>query len=286
MNRQLKFVATVLSILIGNTLYAVGIVFFVLPGGLVTGGTTGIGLFVNRLLGLDLSVFVFGFNVLMFLIGWACLGWKFAATTVLSTFCYPVILSVLERFAGSFVISTDRILCVVFGGICIGLGLGVVIRAGASTGGMDIPPLVLNKLFHLPVSVMLYVFDILILAMQLMTHTWEEVLYGCLMVIIYTVVLDKCLMIGTSKVEIKVISAKYEEIRQAILQDIDRGVTLLSGKTGYLEQETNLVLSVVSTKEIPRTRRMIHDIDPQAFLVITRVSEVRGRGFTENKEYK
>lgn len=286
MNRQLKFITTILSILIGNALYTVGIVFFVLPNGLVTGGTTGIGLFVNRLFGMDLSLFVFGFNVLMFLIGWACLGWKFAATTVLSTFFYPIILNIMERLAGPFVISTDRILCVVFGGICIGLGLGVVIRAGASTGGMDIPPLVLNKLFHLPVSVMLYVFDILILVMQLITHTWEDVLYGALMVIVYTVVLDKCLMIGTSKVEIKVISAKHEEIRQAILQDIDRGVTLLSGRTGYLERETNLVLSVVSTKEIPRTRRMIHDIDPQAFMVITRVSEVRGRGFTENKEYR
>ena len=251
----------------GNIIYACGVAFFILPGGLITGGTTGIALFIQHLFGVPISTFVLCFNAVMFFMGLLVLGRKFAATT-------------------GFAITTDPVLCTVFGGLCIGTAIGIVIRTGASTGGMDIPPLVLNKLFRLPVSVTMYLFDFVILILQAFSCTGEEVLYGILLILIYTIVLDKCLMIGTEKVEIKVISHEHERIRQEVLQEIDRGVTILNGQTGYMRENTELVLSVVSSREVGRVRKLVHSIDSSAFLIISRVTEVRGRGFTQEKEYK
>lgn len=273
-------------VLFGNLLYACGIALFVLPGGLITGGTTGIALFVNHVTNIPISTFVFLFNTIMFLLGLFILGKKFAATTAISTFCYPLWLGFIQNLIGDYIITDDPVLCMIFGGFLIGASLGLVIRSGASTGGMDIPPLVLNKLFHIPISAMLYVFDLLILLLQAFHCSGEEILYGILLVLVYTIVLENFLMMGTSKVEVKVVSQKSDEIRKAILTQIDRGVTLLEGRTGYLQQDTEVLFSVVSTRELSRTRRLIHNIDSSAFLVISRVTEVRGRGFTEDKEYK
>ena len=112
-----------------------------------------------------------------------------------------------------------------------------MIRAGASTGGMDIPPLVLNRYFKIPVSKSIYVFDMLILLLQAFDSTGEQLLYGILLVIVYSVVLDKCLMLGTAKMQIKVVSEKIDEIRKAVLTDIDRGVTTnVKSETGYMER--------------------------------------------------
>lgn len=286
LKRMLPYLRDVLIIIAGNILYACGVAFFILPGGLITGGTTGIALFVNHMTGLPISVFVLCFNAAMFCLGLAVMGKKFAATTVLSTFVYPIALETIQRLSGDYVLTTDPVLCTVFGGLCIGVSIGVVVRTGASTGGMDIPPLVLNRLFRLPVSATMYVFDLIILLMQAFACTGEEVLYGILLILIYTVVLDKCLVIGTGKMEIKVISRESERIRREILGEIDRGVTILNGKTGYLQENTEVVLSVVSNRELARVRKLIHQVDSSAFLIISRVTEVRGRGFTQEKEYR
>ncbi len=178
------------------------------------------------------------------------------------------------------------LLCTIYGVRCIGLAIGIVIRAGASTGGMDIPPLILNKYFKLPVSTMIYLFDMIILLLQAVRSSGEEVLYGLLLVIIYTLVLDKCLLYGQNKIQIKIISEKNEEIRQAILQDIDRGVTLMKGIKGYSGEPTDMVLTVISNRELAKVERLVHDIDDNAFVIVNQVSEVSGRGFTKAKKYE
>lgn len=272
-------------VILGNCLYAFGVAMFILPGGLITGGTTGIALFVNELTGVPVSAFVLLFNTLMFLVGLFVFGWKFAANTIVSTFSYPIALELITQLLGGYVMTEDLILCTVFGGICIGAAIGIVIRAGASTGGMDIPPLVLNRYFKIPVSRSIYVFDMLILLLQAAGSTGEQILYGILLVIIYSVVLDKCLMLGTAKMQIKVISGKIEEIRQAVLTDIDRGVTMLKSETGYMKQDTEMLLTVVSMRELARTEKLIHTVDEDAFVIINRVSEVSGRGFSSKKQY-
>ncbi len=151
---------------------------------------------------------------------------------------------------------------------------------------MDIPPLVLNRYFRIPVSVSLYVFDFIILLGQVFYNPVERVLYGILLVLIYTMVLDKLILMGTTRTEVQVVSKKTEEIRQAILEQLDRGVTMLSGRTGYLDEETQMIFSVISNRELPLAEKIIRQIDPESFMVVSRVSEVRGRGFSMNKEYR
>ncbi|MBU5431363.1 YitT family protein [Intestinimonas sp. MSJ-38] len=270
----------------GNLLYALTIKLFVLPTGLVMGGTTGLGLTANYLTGVPISAFVLAFNMVMLLLGLCVLGRRFAATTLLSSFIYPLALEFWQRLLGDYVLTKDVMLCTLFAGLGVGVSLGLVIRAGASTGGMDIPPLILNRLFRAPVSVCMYFFDVCILLSQGLFQSPEKLLYGVVLVMIYTMVLDKMLLMGTSRIEIKVVSEKSEEIRQAILQDLNRGVTLIQTESGYLRQNAQLVLSVLSSRELPKAEKLIHQIDPECFLMVSRISEVKGRGFSMQKKYR
>lgn len=275
-----------ISIVAGNFLYALTVHLFLVPSGLVTGGTTGMALTANYLWNIPISGFVLAFNVLMLLIGLGILGKAFALTTIASTFLYPACLHLCEKIFGSLILTDDLILCTIFSGLGIGAALGIVIRAGASTGGMDIPPLVLKKLVGIPVSVSIYAFDVCILLMQAFFRPAENILYGIILVLIYTIVLDKMLLIGRTRTEVKIVSQKSREICDAILTQIDRGVTLLNGEGGYLHKETQLVLSVISNRELIRMEKLIHQIDPECFMVVSRVSEVSGRGFSINKKYQ
>ncbi|HWT73676.1 MAG TPA: YitT family protein [Mobilitalea sp.] len=283
--KKRRLLLEIAIVVLGNFIYAAGVVFFIMPSGLITGGTTGIALSVNHYFGLPVSYFVLGFNVLMFLLGFLVLGSKFALTTLVSTFCYPIALEILQKIAPGYVVTNDIFLCTLFGGICIGASIALVIRAGASTGGLDIPPLILNKYMRIPVSVSLYVADCVILAFQAVFNDREKILYGIVLVLVYSIILDKLLMVGTNKMQVKVVSEKSAEIKDAIISKIDRGVTLLHGKTGYLEKETDILLSVVSNRELCMLEKLVHDIDQDAFVMISRVSEVRGRGFSVGKKY-
>ncbi len=289
MNRR-RFVLEILTVIIGNFIYAAGIVLFIMPSGLITGGTTGIALCIYHLTGLPVSYFVFSFNVIMFFLGLFILGKKFAFTTLISTFCYPIALEILRNAWGGYTLTGDILLCTVFGGICIGTSIALIIRVGSSTGGMDIPPLILYKFFRIPVSITLYIADCIILALQAlllkgMSENGEKVLYGILLVLTYTIIIDKLLMLGTSRMQIKVVSSKSEQVKAAIISEVDRGVTLIHGKTGYLENNTDIVLSVISGRELAKVEKLVHDIDEEAFVIISRVSEVRGRGFSLGKKY-
>lgn len=280
-----RMVLDLLMVVFGNILYAAGVVFFIIPSGLITGGSTGIAICVNKLTGLPVSYFVFCFNICMFVLGFLILGRKFALTTLISTFCYPVALGLLQKAAGDYVLTDDIFLCTLFGGICIGASIALVIRAGASTGGMDIPPLVLHKIWRIPVSVSLYLADCVILAGQAVFNDREKILYGIVLVLTYSIIIDKLLMFGTNKMQVKVVSDRIGEIKEAIISEIDRGVTLLHGTTGYLEKETDILLSVVSNRELSKVEKLVHKIDEDAFVMISRVGEVRGRGFSEGKRY-
>ena len=195
----------IITVLAGNTLYALAVSLFILPNGLITGGTTGLALVAQYKLGIPIAAFVGVFNVVMFVAGAAVLGKAFAFTTIISTFYYPFILGVFEGLFGSSPLTGDTMLATVFAGLLIGAGIGMVIRAGASTGGMDIPPLILNKKFRLPVSMTMSVFDCLILLTQMVFAGKEKILYGILLVLLYTMVLDKVLMIGQNQMQVKII---------------------------------------------------------------------------------
>ena len=276
---------SLLLVLLGNTVYALTVKLFLLPANLISCGTTGIALVVNHLTGIPLTGFIFGFNVVMLAVGWWILGKKFAMTTVLSSLFYPAALEILNRLLGDVRITEDLLMNTLFAGIGLGMSLGIVIRGGASTGGMDIPPLVLKKLFHIPVSVSLWAFDFCIMLSQMMFHEAEDLLYGILLLMVISFFLNKMLLLGTSRTEVKIVSQKAQEIRDAILSRIDRGVTMLHGEGGYLHKQTEIILSVVSNHEMPKIEQLARAIDPECFMIVTRVTEVWGRGFSHSKHY-
>lgn len=273
----------ILFVLLGNTIYCAGIVAFVLPTGLVTGGTTGLGLIVNHFLGIPIELFAAVFNVVMFLLAIVILGKSFALTSLISTFYFPMILGIFQKIEWMQSLTDDPMLCTIFAGVSIGVGIGMVIKAGASTGGMDIPPLILNKKVGLPVSAGLYVFDFMILIGQMSFRNTEKSLYGILLIMIYTVLVDKVLLLGKSQMQVKIMSEKYEEINSMIHQKLDRGTTLYCTESGYLHNQGFLVMTVVSNRELPKLNQLIMEIDDKAFMVVSQVSEVKGRGFTLHK---
>ena len=275
-----------LLVLVGNVIYAFSVKLFVLPANLMSCGTTGIALVMNQLLDIPLTGFIFVFNIVMLALGWWVLGRSFAMTTVISSVFYPVALEILNRLLGDLVITDNILLNVLFAGMGLGLSLGIVLRGGASTGGMDIPPLILKKKLHIPVSVSLWAFDFCILLSQMMFHPLEDLLHGILLIIVISIALNKVLLLGTSRTEVKIVSREAEKIRQAILSQVDRGVTMLHAQSGYKRLETDVIFSVVSNHELPKIEALARQIDPGCFVVVSRVTEVWGRGFTYGKQYE
>ena len=280
LTRKQQQLFNALSIVVGNAMYALTVVLFLMPSGLITGGATGIALAFNKVTGLPVSAVLFVVNVVMLLLGWWVLGSRFALNTMASTVLSPFFMALWEHLLGNLVLTDDLVLNTVFAGFGIGISLGITIRAGASTGGMDIPPLVL------PVSSTMMTFDFIILAAQAAFSPVRQSLYGVVMAIIYTVVLDKVLMLGTTRTEVKIISAKSDEICAAIFAQLDRGVTILHGEGGYLREPESVLLSVVSNRQLPRLEKLAHTIDPTCFMIVSHVTEVSGRGFSLEKDYQ
>ena len=274
------------SILFGNALYSLAVALFLEPSGLITGGATGIALAIGRLTGLPVSGLLLFINLAMLVWGWAVLGRAFALNTLASSVLSPAFLGLFEGLLAGRVLTEDIFLCTVFSGLGIGVALGLVIRSGASTGGLDIPPLVLNKWFKLPVSATMLTFDIAVLLMQAVFSPVQQVLYGVVMVLIHTIVMDKMLMLGASRTEVKIVSSQSDAICAAILAQLDRGVTILHGEGGYTREPSAVLLSIVSNRELPRLEKLAHRIDPTCFLIVSHVTEVSGRGFSLEKDYQ
>lgn len=285
-NKVKRLIVQVILTLVGLTVYALGVALFVLPLNMIAAGTTGLALVFQHFWEIPLPVFVAVFNIAMFLLGWKELGKEFAISTLVATFYYPFILEQMIRLTGDFVITTDPMLCAVCAGLIIGVSLGVVIRTGASTGGTDIPPLVLKKRFGIPVSAVLYAIDFIVLSSQLLFNDKEKILYALVMVLIYTTVLDKVLVTGVKQIQVKIISEKYEEISRLIQEKLDRGTTLFNIEGGHSREKSYAVLTIVSGRELSKLNNLVMEQDGKAFMIVNQIGEVRGRGFTLTKEYE
>ncbi|MFV0395116.1 MAG: YitT family protein [Coprobacillaceae bacterium] len=267
-------------IIVGNFALALGIRAFILPSGLITGGGTGIALIVQYFTGLDVSITVYGINIIMFILGFKVLGKAFAAKTTISTIIFPTFLAVMGQIPELQSLTDDTLLSAIFAGLLIGGGMGLVLRQGASTGGMDIPPLILNKKTKISVALLINGIDIFILLGQTLFSTIEQVLYGVVVVIITTIVMDKLMLLGESKVQVTIISPKYEEIKTIVYNKINRGCTLINITTGYTMNNQYAVMTVVSNREVHVLNDLVLDIDPTAFIISNTTHSVKGRGFT------
>lgn len=272
----------ILLVLVGNVLMSIGVGAFILPAGLMIGGATGIGLIISHYWGIPVSSLVAVYNAVMFLIGAVFLGKHFAATTLISSFLFPFLLGQIEAVVQS-PLTSDLLLSVILGGVLSGLGIGIVIRAGSSTGGNDIPMLLLNKKLGVPISAAMYSLDFIILCLQLPYSSLEIALYSIVLIATYSIMADKASTLGKGRVQVRIISSEHKKICRAIQEQIDRGVTLYRIEGGYTSQESCEVMTVVSGRELNRLNRLIMEIDPQAFIMIAHINEVRGRGFSFGK---
>ena len=267
--------------LIGNTMLAFAICAFVVPQDFMMGGASGIALAIQNWLPVRLSVLSAVINGALFCLGWAFLGRQFAARSLISTIIYPLIMAAFEElplatlFAGE-----DRLLCALYAAALVGVGIGLVVRVGGSTGGMDIPPCILQQYKGIPIGRSLLWFDGAIILAQVLMQGIDGVLYSLLILVLTSVVVDHTVVSGEQKVEILIISSEYEAIRREILSTQDCGVTLLDIETGYLGEKSKALLSVVYAKKYPEIRNAALKIDPRAFLVTSDVKNVNGVGYT------
>lgn len=299
----LKFLKYALIVICGNAMAAAASAFLIIPNDFVMGGTTGVGLFVRNLLGdghpfadWAVNITVYAANIALFILGAFLLGKKFAVATLAGTLLYPSFLSLWQYvnlkldnpmlfrdLAGTGGVN-QPLLAVIFGALLFGLGIGIVVRVGASTGGTDIPPLILHKFFNFPVSAGMWILDISIVLLQFAAGVGlEDIMYGILITLTSSVIVDKVSMIGAKRAQVKILSKKHEEIRKMILNKLNRGVTLLNGKTGFLKDDCYMLLTVVSFRDVVKLRNAVQKIDPDALFMVSTISEVRGRGFSSDR---
>ena len=275
-----RTILSYMGVFAGLAAAAFGIVAFVLPSGILIGSSTGVGRILDYLFGIPVSYTVFAFNGALFLTGWIALGRKFAASIVVSTFSYPMFMNLFERtpFAGG--ITEDPMLAAVYGGVLIGMGMGLVIKCGASTGGTDILAIIFNRKWGISVGLPMYLIDGAILLSQVFfAKGADQVLLGIGLTFLYSMVADKVVVAGGSAVQLMIISSRYEDIRQSLVDHIV-GNTVFYGETGYHRLRQDTLLCVISARDLNKVQREILSIDPEAFITISTVKEVKGRGFS------
>ena len=275
-----KNLETVLGVLVGNIVLAFTVAAFMVPHGIIMGGATGIGLTISHYLPVQLSLIILIVNACLFLLGAVTLGKKFVITTIASTFLYPACLSVMQAIPGVAELTDNIMLATLYGGALLGLGVGVIVRVGSSTGGTDILALVFNKWFHVSVAVMMYIVDFTVLGAQMLFSDTEQIMYGILALVIETAILNRVMLMGQSQIQLFVISERHEEIRERMLKEQDVGVTMVHVETGYGKEEQKAVLCIIPNRKLYATNEMIHTIDEKAFITISQINEVKGRGFT------
>lgn len=275
-----KHVNTVFGVLVGNAILAFTVVAFIVPHGVIMGGATGIGLTIAHYVPVDLSIIIFIVNSILFVLGATVLGKKFAVATIASTFIYPTFLSIVQKIPGIDGLTDNLMLATLYAGALLGVGIGLIVRVGSSTGGTDIVALVLNKWFHIPVAGLLYVIDFLVLGGQVFFSDTEQIMYGVLLLVLETAILNKVMLLGQSQIQLFIISEEYEHIREKMLKELDAGVTMVHVETGYGQENQKGVLCIIPNRKLYSVKELVQSIDPKAFITITQINEVRGRGFS------
>lgn len=280
-----KSLKTLAGVLAGNAILAAAVAAFIVPNGIIMGGATGIGLAISHYLPVDLSLIIFCVNAVLFILGALILGKTFIVTTIISTFVYPAFLSAMQAIPGITRLTDNVMLATIYGGVLLGIGVGLIVRVGASTGGTDILALVFNKWFHIPVAALLYVVDFTVLGMQVFFSNSEQILYGILALILTTIVLNRVMLMGQSQIQLFIITELYEEVKEKMLKEIDAGVTMVHIETGYGKKQQQGVLCVIPKRKLYSVKELVQMVDPKAFITITQINEVRGRGFTLERRY-
>lgn len=278
---KIKFILTVI---LGNTLIAFSVCAFVVPNDIMLGGSNGIALLVQQFIPIRLSVIAAVINISLFLLGLGFLGWKFAATSLLSTIIYPIILAFFEFLPLDTLFDENIVISALFCGALCGLGIGLVVRVGGSTGGMDIPPCILRKYKGIPVGTSVMVLDTLTVLLQVAVRGIDGLLLSILVIAVISFTINQTVLSGEKKIQIIIISPYIQQIRQKILEDIDCGVTMIETEGGYEGIRQQAILTVVYSNKYPLIRETALKIDKNAFIIASDVTNVNGKGYTLSRE--
>ncbi|MCK4667488.1 YitT family protein, partial [Candidatus Dependentiae bacterium] len=247
---------------------------------IVPGGISGISMILNYLFSTPIGLFTFILNIPIFLLGWKILGRTFAFRTIIGLVLSTFFIDFQIYFLKFPIITEDKLLGSIFGGILLGVGLGIIFLGNASTGGTDVVGQIVNKYTNFSIGMGIMFIDVIIISVAAFAFKQlEAALYGYLCLYISSQVIDFILEGSDYARGAYIISLKQKEISERILKDMNRGVTLLKGRSVFRDVDVDVIFTVVTKKEIPKLRRVVNETDPNSFMIISQVHEVLGRGF-------
>lgn len=264
---------------LGNAICAFSVTCFALPYNMVVSGVSGIGRMANILTGASVSAAVAVINIALFLIGAAVLGKRFAATIALGTFAFPFFMSIFEQMEALHHLVNEPMLAAICAGVLDGVGLGLVMRLGGSTGGIDVPAMIMNRKLGWKLATVMSGMDIAIFLIQIPVTATEGIILGILYALIYGVVMDRIIVLEQGGYQIMIWTEKIHEVNEELLR-IGFGTSILRGVGGYLREDRDIILCAASTRNFNKVKRAVMALDSGAFMTITSVSEVNGNGFT------
>ncbi|MBU5593963.1 YitT family protein [Amphibacillus sp. MSJ-3] len=266
-------------VLLGSFFVAVGFNLFLLPNDIASGGVAGISTILYALFNFEPSIVQWAINIPLFIIGTWILGKNFGLKTLVGTVMVPLFVSLTSQWPPA---SSDPLIAAIFGGMACGLGIGIVFRGKGSTGGIDLAAQILHKFIPLPFGLCVALFDGIIVLTAMYVFSVEQGLYALIGLFVTSRTIDLAQVgLNTSK-SIIVVTDHVEEIRIALLNEIDRGVTVWRAEGGYTKTKKDMIMCVVNQNEFSRTTQVIKQIDSKAFIVVMNASEVIGEGFTVN----
>lgn len=279
--------ADYLIIFVGCVLYALSVVLFTSPNNIAPGGIIGISTMVNYAFPfLPIGTLTLVFNIPVFLWGGLALGWKYLGRSLLGSAISSVLMDFFNILIDKGYISPyfgDGMLVCIFGGLLCGVGLALIFYRGGSTGGTDIVSRILHeKMPHLSMGNLILLIDAVVVASSAFVYgNIENALYAAICIFMNSKLIDTVLY-GVSRNNGKllfIVTSKYDDVTEAILSKIDRGVTLLNAEGGYQRDEKRVLLCAVRPQQVHRTNVLVHEIDPNAFVIITTANTIKGRGF-------
>lgn len=271
-------------LLLGSFIVASAFSLLLLPNQLASGGVSGLSIIIYEMFGISPGLFQLVANILLLAAGWLILGLGFGVKSLVGSFFLPMVILMYERLDLTLP-EIDIMLAAVFGGVGIGLGLGLIFKGKASTGGMDLVAQILHKFTHIPLNLCIAILDGFVVLTATISFSFGTGLYALIALFVTIKVID-VVQIGITRDKMAyIISDHREAITERIFKELDRGATEVQAKGAYLHQDRPMIFVVVRQTELVRLKRIVEEIDPQAFMVLTEANEVLGQGFTSDKRY-
>jgi len=283
MNARGQGVFDYVLITAGSFLTAVAVVSFMLPNGIIAGGVSGLAIIFNSLFGWWVGAQMLAYNLFLFLLAFSLLGLGFGVKSIYSSVVLSIMVDLMNYLEfpvfRATSVSDGGLLVAIYGGALAGLGMGLVMWRGASTGGTDIIAMILNKYVGVSTGSGLLLADTIITLMAVMVLGPLAAMYGIITIFVTSKTIDGVLEgVGNTRTAF-IVSKSFERIKERILNEMDRGVTMLSAFGGYTGEGRPLIMVALRRREIPQLRRILKDEDPESFMVMVNNSEIFGEGF-------